>query len=377
VAVAQLLSSPLLNGPPLCDELIAFVQHVFTEEEASVVQYLNGVKPKTAAAVAKAAKRPVEEVEPILYHLGYKKFVIGAEKRGTARLYKVIPIAIGIFEFALIGQDPETMSDWHRRLAELFEALFETGYMRGVGSASVPLIRFMPVNQVATAHPAALPSDKFEVVLDRFKTFGVGNCQCRMARKIVGKGCDKPIGNCLGMGEHAESFIRRGQLREVSKKEALEIKLQAESNGLVTWILNVDTGKSQAACSCCGCCCAAMRTVNEFSAPAMFAPPHFLPAIDRAKCNYCGNCAKTCPMGSLVVDTKQKDAWQALERCIGCGLCSLACDKKKAIVMNPVPDYRLPPESWFGFIAQSGGQAAQKMVHTYLSRSPLATWWPG
>ena len=39
-----------------------------------------------------------------------------------------MPIMPGIFEMVLIGESPESMSPWHRRFAELFEALYETGY---------------------------------------------------------------------------------------------------------------------------------------------------------------------------------------------------------------------------------------------------------
>ena len=118
-----------------------------------------------------------------------------------------------------------------------------------------------------------------------------------------------------------------------------------------------------------------MRSINEFNTPASWAPPHFLPRFDREQCDYCGKCARICPMGSLVVDTKQKRAWQTQERCIGCGLCSLACDKRKAITMEPVPDYRLPPESWYAMIAQTGGAFVRNLTSAYWSRNPVATWW--
>lgn len=52
--VATKLASPLLSGPPLCDELVAFVQHLFTEEEAAVVQHLGQFAGKSASDIAKA-----------------------------------------------------------------------------------------------------------------------------------------------------------------------------------------------------------------------------------------------------------------------------------------------------------------------------------
>ena len=55
------------------------------------------------------------------------------------------------------------------------------------------------VARAIEAHPMALPSDRLEVLLDRYQTFGVGQCQCRMAMKVLGQGCGKPLSNCTVM----------------------------------------------------------------------------------------------------------------------------------------------------------------------------------
>ena len=172
------------------------------------------------------------------------------------------------------------MSDWHRRFVELFEALHDTGYMLDYDGRPTPFVRFLPIGKAIDAHPAALPSDKLEVVLDQFEVFGVGQCQCRMAMAVLGRGCGRPLSNCTVMGQWAQRGIEQGVLKQVSKKAALEIKREAESHGLVNWIMNVETTRGQCSCSCCGCCCHAMRSINEFNAPSMIAPPHFVPRLD-------------------------------------------------------------------------------------------------
>ncbi len=369
--VAEKLSSPLASGPPLCDELIEFVKHLFTEEEAAAARRLRAFFGRTAAQVARAEGRPVEEIEPVLVRLAFGKRAIAAVGPEDKRQYNLLPIMPGIFEMVLIGESLENLSPWHRRFAELFEALYETGYISQYQEGQTrptPAIRVLPVGRVIEAHPAALPSDKLEVVLDRFETFGVGQCQCRTTQAVVGRGCGRPRGNCTAMGQWAEQGIEQGWLRRVSRNEVLEIKREAESHGLVSWIINVESTKGQVSCSCCGCCCHAFRTVSEFNVPGAVAPPHFVPRFDPAQCSFCGRCAASCPMGAIVVDPAAKTHQRRAERCIGCGLCAVACERRKAVAMEPVPDYRLPYRSWFSLLAHTAPSMLRGVWRAWRSR---------
>ncbi|MCH5372349.1 MAG: 4Fe-4S binding protein, partial [Planctomycetes bacterium] len=366
--VARKLSSPLLMGPPICDELIAFVCHVFTEEEAGVARSLGDARFRTAERLARAQHRPAREIQTVLERLADGKRAIAATGEGSERRYKLMPVMPGMFEMVLIGESPDSLTEWHRRFAELVEALFETGYLVDYQNHRTSMIRFMPLAPVVAGNPAALPSDRLEVVLDRYDTFGVGNCQCRLSEDVVHRACGKPLEVCTVMGQWAERGIQGGWLRRVSRANILEIKREAESHGLVTWIMNVDSPKGQVSCSCCGCCCKAMRTVNEFNAPGMMAPPHFMPRFDPSDCTHCGRCAKTCPMGAITVDTSEKTLIHNPARCIGCGLCMLACEEKHAVSMHPVPDYRLPYKSWLSMLTHEGPGMLKSTWNVWRSR---------
>jgi Pyruvate/2-oxoacid:ferredoxin oxidoreductase delta subunit len=352
--VTKMYSNPLLMGPPICDELIALVQHMYTEEEASLVRHLNPLPGKTAEAVAAAAHRPVEEVRPILERLALEKFVLLSSGTGDKKRYYLMPLMPGVFEMSLVRTSLDTLTDWHRRLAELFAALYETGYFVDYAGYPTSTVRYVPVGEAIEAHPMALPSDRLEETLDRYKVFAVGLCQCRMTEEIVGRGCGRPLENCVGFGDVAEYLIRNGKMRRVEKKDILEIKAEAAAAGLVSFIIETELGKSSsgASCSCCGCCCGALRTISEFNAPGMIAPPHFIPKVDLTTCAYCGKCAKVCPVGVMVVDAKGKSHQHLTERCIGCGLCAVACDREHAIQMEPNPRYHEPPRGLLSALLQ-------------------------
>ena len=361
--IAELYAREAPDGKLYCDELIDFIQHVFTEEEASVCRFVKpGAYTNTAAAIAASAHRPVEEVTTILDRLAHEKRVIMSFGKGDKKVYIRMPIVPGMFEMALMRTSMDSLTPWHRRFAELFMKLYECGFLHHSGrrrssgetgktktKARQPVFRYLPVNQTINTSQVALPSDKLEEIFAPFETFAVGLCQCRMTEEIVGRGCGRPMEVCVTMGNIAKAGILSGRTRQVELKEVLEIKAEAEAAGLVTMAMNAhpDFG-SNTSCSCCGCCCHALRMVSEFSLPSRLSPPHFIPNLDSSRCSYCGKCALSCPMGAITVDVKNKSFQRNPDRCIGCGQCAVACNKEKALVMEPVPDYEPPLMIPFG-----------------------------
>jgi Na+-translocating ferredoxin:NAD+ oxidoreductase subunit B len=156
------------------------------------------------------------------------------------------------------------------------------------------------------------------------------------------------------MGSLAPVMAGSGRMKRASKRDVLEIKSAAEKEGLVSWMMNEDSGKfTNASCSCCGCCCGALRTVSEFSQPGFIAPPHFMPHTDAAQCNGCGNCCKACPMGAMLLMGEGETARteHLPQRCIGCGLCVTACTRG-ALALHEVPGYHKPPGNWLAYLAR-------------------------
>ena len=266
-----------------------------------------------------------------------------------------MPIMPGMFEMVLIRCTPETLTDWHRRFIELFEALYETGYSRA--NTPGPRRRWSatcPWAGRSRRIPWPCPPTGSRSCWTASTAFGVGQCQCRTGRPVAGPRLRQAAGQLRRDGPVGPTGIRRGWLRQVSRPEMLDIKREAEAHGMVNWMMNVgshqrpDAPAPAAAAAATRCGWSA-----EFNAPGMFAPPHFRPQLRRRPLHCCGRCAAACPMQAIAADPAAKTFRYLSQRCMGCGLCVLACDRRRALSLEPVPDYQLPYKSWFSLAVRS------------------------
>lgn len=336
---------PRFGGPPLCDEWVAVLKHLFTEEEARAIRHLKGARAgKTAADIAEDEQRPVEEIKRIMDVLAFEKVIVLTVGEGEDMRYMLQPILPGAWETIVIRTKWEDLNDFQIKFVELFLPLYETGFTITHMGKRKPGIRYLPVGQSIRHNPRAMPIDKSPEIFAQYDDFAVGLCQCRIGTKISGSTCGRPMDNCIIMGSFANKILELdNRMRRISREEATDIKIEAEENGLVSWTSTLQGGDSNLSCSCCGCCCMMMRTISEFNAPGYIAPPAYMPEVDEAKCTYCGKCALACPMGAWTVDTKNKTRSFNTERCVGCGLCFAACSKEKAIDLVPAAEYKLHP----------------------------------
>ncbi len=64
--IARNYATPLLTGPPLCDELMALILHLYTEEEAQLSQHVTSPVGICAREIAGREKLPVDRVLLVL-----------------------------------------------------------------------------------------------------------------------------------------------------------------------------------------------------------------------------------------------------------------------------------------------------------------------
>lgn len=329
------------------DALLALVAHMYTEEEADIACAVS-FTPKPAEMIAGKAKRPTAEVKPILESMAERLLIISVKAAGVP-LYSFAMLVPGVYEFQMIrsrnaGEDLAHFT----RFAEIFEDLYEE-YMTWVKPKTLGKdLRFgrvVAVEQSITRSSGVMPlaTDRYSEIVDRNKSFCLVNvCACRREKELVGKGCGRGMDVCSGMGLVADLAIDKGLARRVSREEFMEAKARASSLGLVHMVDNLEDPLQ--VCSCCTCCCGALRMLKDYNIPTVIVGSHFEAAIDENLCNGCSQCAKICPMEaiSMIGKGKAKKARIDYARCIGCGLCVTKCDKTMAMSLKERAGHKPP-----------------------------------
>ncbi|MFP4476278.1 MAG: DUF362 domain-containing protein [Desulfatibacillaceae bacterium] len=332
------------------DAMVALVAHAYTEEEASVVCGLNLV-PRPAWAVARALKRPVEEVEPVLRSLADRLLILGAVVRG-ARLYGFMPLAPGVYEMQMIRSRTDTSRGvFYRRFAELFEQAYDeffTWARPRIQGRDLRFGRIVPVEQSIDVRTGIMPhsTDRYSEIVDRNKVFALCNvCACRQEKELLGEGCGRGMDVCGAMGVLADLAVGKGIARRVSREEFVEAKARAAEQGLVNLVDNLRDPVQ--ICSCCSCCCAALRIVAAYNIPTIIVQSRYEARVDTEACEGCGKCMKICPMDAISV--RDGVARVDYARCIGCGLCVGKCDGPGALSMRERADHKPPQDNIFSY----------------------------
>jgi electron transport complex protein RnfB len=301
---------------------------IFTPEEAALVAVMRLNPEPVDQIAARAGADPV-----IAYHTlkaMARKGLVSFVRKARQLVFGLMPFAVGFYEEQLPRMD--------RELAELFEEYYQE--VRGLFSGHAPPVqRVIPVEEAIPAGIEVYPYERASELLENAKAWGVRDCICRVQQKLVGKGCDRPVENCLSFGPVEGLFDGSETTRAISKEEALRLLREAEEAGLVHSPGNYRDGNYYI-CNCCTCCCGVLRSVAEFSIPTAIAKSDFFAVVDASACAGCGDCLERCQFGALAVpeDVCVVDAGC----CVGCGLCVTVCPTE-ALYLQRRPEGEIPP----------------------------------
>lgn len=306
---------------------ITILKKLFSEEDARLFLELTPALESVDSIATRLGKNS-KELETHLNEMAARGLLFKRTRDGISK-YGAIPFIHGIFEFQVKRLSGE--------LASLLERYYEEGLFKAVGMNANMFLRPIPVNQSIEMKNAIAPFEDAVEILRRAPVIAVAECICRKEKKIVGKGCDKPMEVCFMFGSMAEYYIEQNLGRKIEVDEAIAILLNAQKHGMVT---QPGTAQNPAGmCSCCGDCCAVLLSLKKFPKPAEMVFSNYTAKV-YDDCSACGNCADMCQMEAITIEEVAK---VNADRCIGCGLCVIACPTQS--IRLEQKDTKIPPKN--------------------------------
>ena len=168
----------------------------------------------------------------------------------------------------------------------------------------------IPVEKAIEMENESIDLEHISYWLDKYEgQYASSPCSCRRSRLTHDEGCaDDPEGWCIAVGDMADYVVEtQKDGRYITKEEALDIFKQAEENGFVHQITNID-GKNKifAICNCNVNVCYALRTSQLFNTPNM-SRSAYIANVEKDKCVACGKCVESCPAGAVKLGQKLCD----------------------------------------------------------------------
>jgi NAD-dependent dihydropyrimidine dehydrogenase PreA subunit len=308
---------------------ITILKKLFSEEDAKLFLELSPML-ETAESIATRTGRQLNELSQHLEDMVKRGLLFKKTKDGIAK-YGAIPFIHGVFEFQVKRLSKD--------LALLLEQYYEEGMSRAVAKSTNLFLRPIPVNESIETKSSVAPYEDAVAIIKQSTVIAVADCICRKEKKMIGKGCDKPMETCLMFGSMAEYYIENNLGRKISADEAIAIVTNAQKHGMVT---QPGTAQNPAGmCSCCGDCCAVLLSIKRFPKPAEMVFSNYY-AQTNDNCTACGNCVDMCQMEAIEITDI---AHINLDRCIGCGLCVMACPNEAITLVQKEASKKVPPKT--------------------------------
>lgn len=344
--LAQRLNA-LPNGfPPAASGAeIRLLQKIFAPEEAALAAVMRH-EAQSAGEIAATAGVDAKEARQLLKGM-VRKGLITLKKKDRQLAFELMPFVVGFYEEQLPRMDAE--------MATLFEEYFQE--TRGGGVAVSPSVhRVIPVERSITLETEIQPFAQASRLVEEAQAWGVRDCICRVQQKLIGKGCDHPIENCLVFAPYPNIFDHNETIRALSKDEALRILKEAADSGLVHSTANHRDNLTYI-CNCCTCCCGVTRSIVEFGISSAVAHSDFYAVVNEDECLGCGDCERQCQFEAITLPGDTAEVSYA--RCVGCGQCVTVCATDAlSMALRPAEDLTPPPadiKAWAAQRAQNRG----------------------
>ena len=285
---------------------------VLSDEEAELALKLGVRKPKTLPEIVKLFGMEEKKCEALLEEMSRKGLLEYNWENAAHEKQYVLPMYVpGCAEFfnmnaKILESNPE-MGTFFEHMSRL--PLEKITPFVPEGGAGIGM-HVIPVEKAIEMENESVDLEHISYWLSKYEgKYAASPCSCRRSRLTHNEGCaDDPEGWCIAIGDMADYVVEtQKDGRYITKEEALDIFRQAEENGFVHQITNID-GKDKifAICNCNVNVCYALRTSQLFNTPNM-SRSAYIAKVEKQNCVACGKCVEACPAGAVKLGQKLCD----------------------------------------------------------------------
>ena len=285
---------------------------MLSDEEAELALKLGVRKPKTLSEIVKLSGLEEKKCEALLEEMSRKGLLEYNWENAAHEKQYVLPMYVpGCAEFfnmnaKILESNPE-MGTFFEHMSRL--PLEKITPFVPEGGAGIGM-HVIPVEKAIELENESVDLEHISYWLSKYKgKYAASPCSCRRSRLTHNEGCaDDPEGWCIAIGDMADYVVEtQKDGRYITKEEALDIFRQAEENGFVHQITNID-GKDKifAICNCNVNVCYALRTSQLFNTPNM-SRSAYIAKVEKQNCVACGKCVEACPAGAVKLGQKLCD----------------------------------------------------------------------
>ena len=286
---------------------------VMTDEMVDVALKMGVRKPKTIEQLMKLTKMERQPLQKLLDDMSWLGIIeynwenLDGKNPAHEKRY-ILPLFVpGSAEFLNMRR---SQIDEHPEVAAFFERmtmlpLEKITPMVPPGGAGIGM-HVIPVEKAIETEQEAIGLEKISYWLHKYEgKYAKSMCSCRASRDKLGEGCGDDVENwCIAVGDMADYVVQTQRGEYITYDEAMAIFKQAEDNGFVHQITNIDgEQKIFGICNCNVNVCNALRTSQLFNTPNM-SRSAYVAAVETEKCVACGRCVENCPAGAVKLGQK-------------------------------------------------------------------------
>ena len=278
-----------------------------TDEEAWVANHMKLRVPITIEELAQKTQKSPEELQPLLDSMAVHGVIEYTwENPERKKQYTLVPFVPGSAEFSVMN-NAQVME--HPEITTFFERmtrlpLEDVSPMIPLGGGGVGM-HVIPVEAAIAQENRSVSVEHLSHWLNKYDVYAVGPCSCRTSQMVRGENDGDDVQEwCIGVGDMATFAVETGKGRFIDYDEVLEILENAEKNGCVHQITNIDgENKIFAICNCNPNTCYGIRTSQLFNTPNL-SRSAYVAEVNTDNCVACGGCVEVCPAGAVKLGQK-------------------------------------------------------------------------